>query len=174
MGTPFKAFNFRDWIDANREFLRPPVNNRQIFHESEFIIMVVGGPNSRTDYHDDPSEEFFYQLEGEMVLKTMQEGVPVDIPMRAGDILLVPAHVPHSPQRFANSVGLVIERQRRDDEEDGFLWFCASCHALLYSEYLLVSNIETQLPPVFDRYYANPLHRKCKRCGQIAPEREAK
>lgn len=171
MGTPLKAFNFREWIDANREFLRPPVNNRQIFHESEFIIMVVGGPNSRTDYHDDPSEEFFYQLEGEMVLKTMQGGAPVDIPIRAGEIFLLPGHVPHSPQRFANSVGLVIERQRRLDEEDGFLWFCANCHALLYSEYLHVSNIETQLPPVFDRYYANPEHRRCKRCGEIAPDR---
>jgi 3-hydroxyanthranilate 3,4-dioxygenase len=173
MGTPLKAFNFRDWIDANRQLLRPPVGNALVFRESEFIIMVVGGPNSRTDYHDDASEEFFYQLEGEMVLKTMQGGEPVDVPIRAGEIFLLPAHVPHSPQRLANSVGLVIERQRRLEEEDGFLWFCDNCHALLYSEYLHVSDIETQLPPVFDRYYANPAHRQCKRCGGIAPAREA-
>ena len=108
--NPLKAFNFRAWIDKNREFLKPPVGNRQVFTESDFIIMVVGGPNSRGDYHDDPGDEFFYQLEGEMVLRTMQAGARVDIPIHEGEILLLPARVPHSPQRFANSVGLVVER----------------------------------------------------------------
>src|SRR5690349_1930499 len=77
-----KAFNFREWIDRHREFLKPPVGNRQVFRDSEFIIMVVGGPNARTDYHEDPGEEFFYQLEGDMVLRTMQDGARVDVPIR--------------------------------------------------------------------------------------------
>jgi 3-hydroxyanthranilate 3,4-dioxygenase len=171
VSTPLKAFNLRGWIDAHREFLRPPVGNRRVFRDSEFIIMVVGGPNARSDFHDDPGEEFFYQLEGDMVLKTMQEGRPVDIPIREGDILLLPAHVPHSPQRQANTVGLVIERQRRAEENDGFLWYCANCHTPLYSEYLHVSNIETQLPPVFDRFYGNAAHLTCKQCGTVAPDR---
>lgn len=165
------AFNFKDWIDRHREFLRPPVCNRQVFHESEFIIMVVGGPNSRADYHDDPGEEFFYQLEGEMVLKTMQDGQRVDIPIRAGEILLLPRHVPHSPQRFANSVGLVIERQRRPEEQDGFLWFCERCDEPLYAEYEHISDIERQLPPIFDRFYRSQQARTCKRCGHVAPDR---
>jgi 3-hydroxyanthranilate 3,4-dioxygenase len=169
--TALKAFNFRAWIDANREYLKPPVCNRQVFKHSEFIIMVVGGPNSRTDYHDDPGEEFFYQLEGEMVLRTMQAGARVDIPIREGEIFLLPAHVPHSPQRFANSVGLVIERQRRADEQDGFLWYCEHCQYPLYAEYLHVSNIETQLPPVFDRFHGSVEHRTCQACGTVAPKR---
>jgi 3-hydroxyanthranilate 3,4-dioxygenase len=163
------AFNLQEWIDRHREFLRPPVCNHQIFHESEFIIMVVGGPNSRVDYHDDPGDEFFYQLEGEMVLRTIQSGRRVDIPIRAGEILLLPAHVPHSPQRFANSVGLVIERRRREDEQDGFLWFCDRCDAQLYAEYEHISDIEKQLPPIFERFYASEDARTCKRCGHVAP-----
>jgi 3-hydroxyanthranilate 3,4-dioxygenase len=163
--SPLTAFNFRAWIDRHREFLKPPVCNRQVFRESEFIIMVVGGPNSRTDYHDDPGEEFFYQIEGEMLLKTMQDGKPVDIPIREGEILLLPKNVPHSPQRFANSVGLVIERQRKPDEHDGFLWYCERCHSQLYSEYLHIGDIVTQLPPLFDRFYGSAAHRTCKRCG---------
>jgi 3-hydroxyanthranilate 3,4-dioxygenase len=164
---PLYAFNFREWIDRHREYLKPPVCNRQVFEDSEFIVMVVGGPNARSDYHDDPGEEFFYQLEGEMVLKTMQNGKPVDIPIRAGEILLLPGHVPHSPQRFANSVGLVVERKRRADEQDGFLWYCERCHAQIYSEYLHIDNIVTQLPPIFDRFYESIANRTCKQCGTV-------
>jgi 3-hydroxyanthranilate 3,4-dioxygenase len=168
---PLQAFNFRRWIDEHREFLKPPVCNRQVFRESEFIIMVVGGPNSRTDYHDDPGEEFFYQLEGDMVLRTIQNSRRVDITIREGEILLLPAHVPHSPQRFANTVGLVIERQRRPEEKDGFLWYCDRCDHPLYSEYLHVSDIVAQLPPVFDRFYSSVENRTCKACGAVAPDR---
>jgi 3-hydroxyanthranilate 3,4-dioxygenase len=165
-----KPFNFREWIERHREHLKPPVCNRQVFLESELVIMVVGGPNSRTDYHDDPGEEFFYQLEGDMLLKTMQEGRPVDIPIRAGEIFLLPKHVPHSPQRFENTVGLVIERQRSRDERDGFLWYCGRCHQSLFQEYLHVSDIVAQLPPIFDRFYGSPTHRLCKHCGYDNPE----
>lgn len=163
--------NFRQWIDQHRQYLKPPVCNRQVYRDSEFIIMVVGGPNSRTDYHDDPGEEFFYQVEGDMLLRTMQDGRPVDVPIREGEIFLLPAHMPHSPQRFANTVGLVIERVRRPDELDGFLWFCRKCHAPLHSEYLHVSDIEHQLPPVFDRFYGSEANRTCKQCRHVMPAR---
>ena len=167
-----QAFNFRQWIDEHREFLKPPVCNQQVFHQSEFIIMVVGGPNSRTDYHDDPGDEFFYQLEGDMVLKTIQQGARVDVPIREGEILLLPAHVPHSPQRLENTVGLVIERQRRSDEQDGFLWYCDHCQYPLYAEYLAVTDIVKQLPPVFDRFYGSVQNRTCQACGHVAPKRQ--
>jgi 3-hydroxyanthranilate 3,4-dioxygenase len=168
---PLLAFNFVEWIDRHREFLKPPVCNRVVFEDSQFIIMVVGGPNSRNDYHDDPGEEFFYQLEGEMLLKTIQDNRPVDIPIRAGEICLLPAHVPHSPQRFANSVGLVIERKRSVKELDGFMWYCNSCHQQLYSEYLHIGDIVKQLPPIFDRFYSSTTNRTCKHCGDVMPAR---
>jgi 3-hydroxyanthranilate 3,4-dioxygenase len=160
-------FNLREWIDAHRELLKPPVCNREIYAGSEFIVMIVGGPNSRKDYHDDPGPELFHQIEGDMVLKTMQDGRTVDIPIRAGDIFLLPPHVPHSPQRFAGTVGLVVERQRRPSEKDGFLWFCERCNTRLYEEYLHVADIVVDLPPVLERFWSDPARRTCRRCGTV-------
>ena len=102
------AFNFKAWIYDHRHMLKPPVCNQQVFEENDFIVMVVGGPNSRTDYHYDEGPEFFYQLEGEMLLRTIQEGKRVDITVGEGEILLLPPKVPHSPQRFENTVGLIV------------------------------------------------------------------
>jgi 3-hydroxyanthranilate 3,4-dioxygenase len=165
---PLQALNFKRWIDENRHLLKPPVGNKRVFQDGDFVIMVVGGPNSRKDYHVDPGQEFFYQLEGDMVLKTIQDGKPVDVPIRAGELLLLPAHVPHSPQRFANTVGLVVERQRRPGEQDGFQWYCENCGNLLYQEFFELTDIETQLAPVFERFYASLEHRTCTRCGTVA------
>jgi 3-hydroxyanthranilate 3,4-dioxygenase len=168
-----QAFNFRRWIDQHRHLLKPPVGNKMVFRDTEFIIMVVGGPNSRSDFHVDPAEEFFYQLEGDMVLRTVQAGPDgdrvVDIDIREGDILLLPPRVPHSPQRRPDTVGLVVERRRRPGEEDGLQWYCEKCNTLLYQEFFALTNIETQFPPVFQRYYGSVEHRTCRKCGEVAP-----
>ncbi|HEY9844534.1 MAG: 3-hydroxyanthranilate 3,4-dioxygenase [Candidatus Sericytochromatia bacterium] len=157
--------DFMNWIEEHRHLLKPPVGNQVIWKDSEFIIMVVGGPNSRTDFHVDESEEFFYQLEGDITLKVIDAGKPVDIPIRQGQIFLLPKRVPHSPRRPAHTVGLVIERLRREGELDGFQWYCENCGHKLYEEFLQVSDIVTQLPPVFDRFYGDPDHLKCQACG---------
>ena len=162
-----KAFNFEGWINDNREFLKPPVGNKLVFSDADFIIMVVGGPNSRRDYHVDEGEEFFYQLEGDMLLKTMQSGQPVDIPIREGEIFLLPPKIPHSPQRFEDTVGLVIERNRLADEKDGLQWYCDGCSCLLYEEYFYLRDIETDFPPVFERFFSDLEHRTCGRCGLV-------
>lgn len=162
---PLRAFNFRHWIDEHRHLLKPPVGNKQVFRDSEFIIMAVGGPNSRKDFHVDPGEEFFYQLEGDMLLKTVQGGRHVDVPIREGEILLLPANVPHSPRRFANTVGLVVERVRRPDELDGFQWYCEQCNHLLYEEFAPITDIEQQLPVIFEHFFESPEHRTCRNCG---------
>ncbi len=169
---PLKTFNFLAWIEDHRDRLRPPVCNQVVFEDSEFIVMVVGGPNRRTDYHWDPGEELFYQIRGEMVLKTVQGGRIVDMPIGEGEMLLLPAEVPHSPQRFEDTVGLVIERRRRLEEEDGFMWFCEGCGHKLYEEYLHVSDIVAQLPPIFDRFYSDPTHLRCTSCGHRMPGRD--
>ena len=162
-----QAFNLERWIDEHRHLLKPPVGNKQVFTDSEFIVMVVGGPNSRKDFHVDPGEEFFYQLEGAITLATMQEGRRVDIEIREGDIFLLPPGVPHSPRRPADTVGLVIERTRRGGERDGFQWYCERCDTRLYEEFVEITNIETQLPPVFERFFADPAHLKCRHCGTV-------
>ena len=162
-----RPFNFQQWIEDHRAVLKPPVCNKQVFEDSEFIIMVVGGPNARKDYHDDPGEEFFYQVEGDMLLKTMQDGRPVDIPIREGEIFLLPPKVPHNPIRGANTVGLVIERQRREGEFDGLLWFCENCNEKLYEEYFQLEDITTQFQGVFERFYSNEELRTCDKCGAV-------
>jgi len=161
------AFNFQQWIDDHRHLLKPPVCNQQVFVDNDFIVMVVGGPNSRQDYHYDEGPEFFYQLEGEMVLNTMQDGERVNITIGEGEILLLPPKVPHSPQRFENTIGLVVERMRLPEELDGFMWFCDNCNNKLYEEYLYVSDIVTQLPPIFDRYFSSEENRTCNECGTV-------
>ncbi len=162
-----QPFNLRHWIDANRAELRPPVGNKRVFRDGDFIIMVVGGPNARKDYHVDPGEEFFFQLEGDMVLKTMQEGRMREVPIRAGEVLLLPPGVPHSPQRPANTLGLVIERARRAGELDGFQWYCEGCGHLLYEEFFQLTDIEKQFPPVFERFFASAARRTCARCQTV-------
>lgn len=167
------AFNFKRWIDDHRHLLTPPVCNQQVFDDSDFIVMVVGGPNSRTDYHYDEGPEFFYQLEGDMLLKTVQDGRREDITIHEGDVLLLPPRVPHSPQRFADTVGLVVERKRLPGELDGFMWFCENCDHKLYEEFLYVDDIVKQLPPVFGRFYSSTGNRTCDQCGTVMPAIES-
>jgi 3-hydroxyanthranilate 3,4-dioxygenase len=160
-----KPFNFKKWIDENRSLLKPPVGNKVVWKDHEFIVMVVGGPNARTDFHVNQSEEFFYQLEGNMTLKVINStGQFEDLRILNGDIFLLPANTPHSPQREAGSVGLVIERRRRDGEVDGLQWYCEKCGNKLYEEFFKLTNIETQFPEVFERYY-NSAHVNCEKCG---------
>ncbi len=159
--------DFAAWIEDHRHLLKPPVGNAVVYENTEFIVMVVGGPNARKDFHYNEGEEFFYQLEGDIVLRVEESGQIKDIPIRAGEIFLLPPRIPHSPQRTAGSVGLVIERKRRNGEKDGFLWFCESCQNKLYEEYVDLTDIVKQLPPIFARFYGNEEHRTCKSCHAI-------
>lgn len=127
--------------------------------------MVVGGPNTRKDYHIDEGEEFFYQIEGDMNLRLMENGIPKDVPINQGDIFLLPPKVPHSPQRLIDTVGLVIERKRRNGELDGFQWYCDNCHSLLYEKYISLTDIVKQLPPIFNGFWDNEDARTCNSCN---------
>ena len=159
--------NFKNWIEDNRELLKPPVCNKVVYEDTEFIIMVVGGPNTRKHYHVDEGEEFFYQLEGKMILRIIENGAPKDIKINEGEIFLLPPKVPHSPQRFENSVGLVIERKRTEEELDGFQWYCDKCNNLLYEKFFPLTDIEKDLPIVFDQFWSNIDSITCAECGDV-------
>lgn len=165
--------NFMKWIDDHRHELKPPVGNRVIWKNGEFICMVVGGPNRRTDYHFEEGPEFFYQIEGDMLLKIMEDGRPRDVQIREGEVFLLPPRVPHSPQRFKNTIGLVIERKRVEGEKDGLMWFCQQCNHLLYEEYFVLTDIETQFGAIFERFYGDRQKRTCDRCGFLNPAPES-
>jgi len=162
------AFNLQAWVDEHRHLLKPPVGNKCIV-DGDFIVMIVGGPNARTDFHVEEGPEFFHQLEGEMVLRIQEDGAVRDIPIKAGEMFYLPPRVPHSPQRSAGGVGLVIERKRLPHERDGLMWFCDACNHKLYEEFFALENIETQFGAVFDRFYRSPALRTCGACGHLNP-----
>ena len=164
-----KAFNFNKWIDEHQHLLKPPVGNQRVFEDADMTVQVVGGPNQRTDYHDDPVEEFFYQLRGNMVLKVVDNGHFYDVPICEGEVFLLPPHTPHSPQRpQEGSVGLVVEAAR-PNEMDGFNWYCFECGNLVHRIEVKVKHLVKDLPPLYEAFYANTEARKCKKCGAVHP-----
>lgn len=162
-----RPFNFKKWIDENRESLKPPINNKVVYKDAEFIVMVVGGPNARKDYHFNESEEFFYQLQGDIKVQIQEDGKAVEVDIREGDIFLLPPRVPHNPKRFKDTIGLVMERKRRPGEKDGLLWFCEECNHKLYEEYFDLQDITTQFQRTFKTFYSSEKLRTCTACGHV-------
>jgi len=165
--TGRSAFNLRKWVDEHRDELKPPVGNKMVFRDSEFLVMVVGGPNRRKDFHVEEGEEFFYQIEGDITLRVMESGQARDIPIREGEVFLLPPRVPHSPQRPENTVGLVIERVRRSGEMDHLVWFCESCGHTLHDAAFELEDLGRQLKPIIENFYADEALRTCRDCGAV-------
>lgn len=170
MAEPLASFNLQRWIDEHRELLKPPVGNQLIWRDSQFIIMILGGPNARRDFHIDPSDEFFYQLQGDVVLEYMDDGGKRQrVPIREGEVLLCPAMTPHSPQRGENTVGLVVERARGAGEPEGVAWFCEKCDVKVHQVTCQVGDIEVDLRRVLEEVNASESLRTCKSCGYVQP-----
>ena len=165
-----EAVDFPRWLAQNAHRLRPPVGNAQVFADTDFIVTIVGGPNRRTDFHDDPYEEFFWQFQGNAWLETIEAGRRGRIELRQGAMLVLPPHVRHSPQRpEPDSRCLVIERARPEGVRDGFEWYCPACNALLHRVEVQLKSIVSDLPPLFDAFYASEQKRTCPRCGVLHP-----
>ena len=168
MSNRYNAFNFQAWIDDNRHLLKPPVGAKTLFEESDsFMIFVVGGPNRRRDYHFNETEEFFYQLRGDMNLKIREaDGALVDVPINEGEIFLLPARVLHSPQRKADTVGLVVE-VKRPGTRDAVYWYCENCGDKLYSTTYQFDQIGSELSPVLEKVHNSEDLRTCSNCGEL-------
>lgn len=162
-------FNLQKWIDENRDLLKPPVANKSIYKDAgDFIVMIVGGPNARKDYHYNESEELFYQIEGDVTVRVQLNGEAKDIQIKAGDMFLLPANTPHSPIRGENTVGLVIERVRKGtDLIDGLMWFCEKCNTPLKEYRFHLENIEKDFIPRFKEFYGSEEMRTCKNCNHV-------
>lgn len=166
--------NFPQWLKDHEHLLKPPVGNQQIWKDADFIVTIVGGPNKRTDFHDDPFEEYFYQLKGNASLNIMEtingRNVQRSIALTEGTMFLLPPHVRHSPQRpEAGSLCLVIERTRPTGSLDAFEWYCSNCHGLVYRVQVQLQSIVTDLPPLFEAFYSNETKRTCPSCGTVHP-----
>ena len=163
-----RPFNLDKWIEENRDLLKPPVGNKNLYPEgTDYIVMIVAGSNARKDYHYNETEELFYQLEGNIIVRIQEEGEAVDIPLEPGDMYLHPAKVPHSPIRSEGSLGLVIERVRKPEHKDGLMWFCEKCNNKLHDTYFPLRNIEKDFLSRFKEFYTSEDLRTCKRCGHV-------
>lgn len=163
-----KPFNLQKWIDEHRDELKPPVGNRNLYADAgDYIVMIVAGPNARKDYHYNDTEELFYQLEGDINVRIQEDGKAVDIPIREGEMFLLPAKVPHSPMRPEGSIGLVVELKREPQHRDGLMWFCDSCNTKLHEDYFPLTNIEKDFLPRFKEYYTDEEKRTCAKCGAV-------
>jgi 3-hydroxyanthranilate 3,4-dioxygenase len=162
-----RPFNLKQWITDNRELLKPPVGNKNLYADAgDYIVMIVAGPNARKDYHYNETEELYYQLE-DITVKIQEDGKAVAIPLKEGDMFLLPARVPHSPIRPANTIGLVIECKREAIEDDGLMWFCESCNHKLHEYKFHLNNIEKDFIPRFRDFYGSQEFRTCKNCGTV-------
>jgi 3-hydroxyanthranilate 3,4-dioxygenase len=165
MKAPFNLFN---WIEENRDLLKPPVGNKNLYVESgDYIVMIVGGPNARKDYHYNETEELFFQLEGDITVFIQENGEKKEIKIREGEMFLLPAKIPHSLVRPKNTVGLVIERKRESHHKDGLMWFADRSNEKLYEEYFHLTDIEKDFLPVFKRFYSSEELRTCKKTGEV-------
>lgn len=163
-----RPFNLHQWIEEHREELKPPVGNRNLYKESgDYIVMIVAGPNARKDYHYNETEEWFYQIEGDINVRIQEDGKAVDIPIKEGEMFLLPAMVPHSPMRSEGSIGLVIECKRTKEEQDGLMWFCDKCNTKLHEYKFPLTDIEKDFLPRFREFYASEELRTCSNCGHI-------
>ena len=170
-----EAIDFPAWLQRHADRLKPPVGNAQVFADTDFIVTVVGGPNQRTDFHDDPYEEFFWQFQGDAWLETIEDGRRGRIDLKEGAMLVLPPHLRHSPQRpDANSRCLVIERARPEGVRDGFEWYCPRCDALLHRVEVQLKSIVKDLPPLFEAFYADASRRTCGKCGAVHPGKHAR
>ena len=160
--------NLQAWIDENRALLQPPVGN-VCLHDSQFLVMVVGGPNARSDYHINPGEELFYQVQGDIVLHIREDGVPREVPIRQGELFLLPAGVPHSPRRPAGTVGLVVEQPRAHSEDHHLRWFCRDCGAVLHDVAFQPADLGQQIKAHLAAFGASEELRTCNKCGTVHP-----
>jgi len=161
------ALNLKQWVEEHREMLKPPVGNKMVWQDSEFLVMVVGGPNKRKDFHIEDGEEFFYQIEGDIVVRIIEDGEVRDVEIKEGEMFLLPAGIPHSPQRPEGTVGMVIERHREVGELDHLRWYCEGCGEVLRDAAFQLEDLGKQLKPIIQEFYGNEEQRTCSKCGAV-------
>jgi len=168
---PLISAGLWEWIDAHRQSFEPPVGNKVIWEDPQFTAMVIRGPNRRRDFHDDPSDEIFYMLRGAMTLEYMDEGgARRTVAIREGELLLVPAHTPHSPHRPADTWGLVIEIKRGPGDRESLLWFCERCDCLVHRLTMSAMDIERDLRAAIEAFDTTLALRTCRACGHVQAE----
>ncbi|KAF2869328.1 3-hydroxyanthranilate 3,4-dioxygenase [Massariosphaeria phaeospora] len=158
--------NIPKWISENSHMLQPPINNYCVYN-GDVTVMIVGGPNQRTDYHINETAEWFYQYKGNMLLKIVDEGQFRDIHIDEGEMFLLPPNTPHNPVRYANTVGIVLEQHRPEESIDRLRWYCQNCGEKVHEASFHCTDLGTQIKDAVNAFKADKETRTCKNCGTL-------
>jgi 3-hydroxyanthranilate 3,4-dioxygenase len=158
-------------VAENSHMLQPPINNYCVYNDS-VTVMIVGGPNARTDYHINETAEWFYQYKGSMLLKIVDASQPAgsqfrDIHIDEGDMFLLPPNTPHNPVRFADTVGIVLEQKRPEGSMDRLRWYCQSCGEKVHEKAFHCTDLGTQIKEAVNGFKVDTEARKCGKCGTL-------
>ncbi len=172
IGQPvFPPLNLQKWIKQNAKHLKPPVSNKQLYTESDDVILFVsGGPNTRNDYHVNPTEELFYQLKGTVAvrIRPLDGSAPREVIIKEGELFLLPRWVPHRPQRPAGTVGLIVEFPRPKGQLDGLRWYCPKCDELVHEVNWRLKKVDEDLAIIMHKFWDGPAaQRTCRECGHV-------
>jgi 3-hydroxyanthranilate 3,4-dioxygenase len=157
--------NLTKWVEENRHLMKPPVSNKYLYDGEDFFIMLINGPNARNDFHQTNSEEFFLQLQGDIIVRIFEDGKVKDVPVREGETFFIPGNVPHSPTRPPNTLGLVVERRRPPGEMEHLQWYCEKCHNLVEDIEFDCKDIVDHFKQAMEDFWADPKRSTCKKCG---------
>ena len=157
--------NLKKWVEQHRHEMVPPVSNKYLYDGEDFFVMLINGPNARNDFHQTNSEEFFHQLQGDIVVRIVEDGKIQDVPVREGETFFVPGNVPHSPTRPPNTLGLVVERRRPPGELEHLQFYCDKCHALVEDIEFDCKDIVVHFRQAMEDFWADARRSTCKNCG---------
>ncbi|MCI0362431.1 MAG: 3-hydroxyanthranilate 3,4-dioxygenase [Phycisphaerales bacterium] len=166
--TVLPPIDLMKWVEQNRHRLKPPVSNAYVYDGEDFFVMVIAGPNARNDFHVTNSEEFFYQLKGDIVVRIIENGKMKDVAVREGQTFFVPGGVPHSPTRPPNTLGMVVERRRPAGETEHLQFYCEKCGSLVEDLEFDCKDIVDHFKQAMEDFWADTRRNTCKKCGTRA------
>lgn len=161
--------NVIQWVRQHRDELKPPVGNKYLYDGRDFFVMVIAGPNARNDFHVTDSEEYFYQLKGDIVVRIIEDGAIKDVPVREGETIFIPGGVPHSPTRPPDTIGIVVERVRPAGETEHLQFYCENCHELVHDLEFDCKDIVNHFSQAMKDFWADEELSTCSNCGTRVP-----
>ncbi len=168
MPDPTTPLHLMGWIKDHLHEMKPPVSNKTIWKNQDFIVFVSAGPNTRNDYHVNPTEEFFYQLKGDIYIKLQENGKSRNVVVREGEVFLIPKWAPHSPQRPEGTLGLIVEYVRPEGQKDALRWYCLQCNHLVHDAPFTLTDIDNNLKEIMTRFWGDDVSlRTCQKCGFV-------
>lgn len=157
--------NIQKWVEKHRHELKPPVSNKYLYDGEDFFVMVIAGPNARNDFHQTASEEYFYQLKGDIVVRIREDGKIKDIPVREGETFFIPGNVPHSPVRPPGTIGVVVERRRPPGETEHLQFYCDKCGELVFDKVFDCQDIVKHFARAMEDFWADEDLSTCGKCN---------